>query len=62
MERGFYNDDFEQLIRQKADQYKMFPSEGVWKEFIAHCTRAENGMVLVYCSSSQVSAISHRFS
>jgi hypothetical protein len=31
MERGFYNDDFEQLIRQKADQYKMFPSDGVWK-------------------------------
>lgn len=31
MERGFYNDDFEQLIKQKADQYKMFPSENVWK-------------------------------
>ncbi|NML19491.1 hypothetical protein HHL16_01335 [Pseudoflavitalea sp. G-6-1-2] len=31
MERGFYNDDIEQLIRQKADQYKMFPSENVWK-------------------------------
>lgn len=31
MERGFYNDDFEQLIRQKADQYKMFPTETVWK-------------------------------
>lgn len=31
MERGFYNDDFEQLIRQKADQYKMFPSDNVWK-------------------------------
>lgn len=31
MERGFYNDDFEQLIRQKADQYKMFPSENAWK-------------------------------
>lgn len=31
MERGFHNDDFEQLIRQKADQYKMFPSDSVWK-------------------------------
>ncbi|WEK36442.1 MAG: hypothetical protein P0Y53_02925 [Candidatus Pseudobacter hemicellulosilyticus] len=31
MERGFYNDDFEELIKQKADQYKMFPSENVWK-------------------------------
>lgn len=31
MERGFYNEDFEQLIKQKADQYKMFPSDHVWK-------------------------------
>lgn len=32
MERNFYNDDdFEWLIRQKADQYKMYPSDQVWK-------------------------------
>jgi hypothetical protein len=31
MERNFYNDDFERLIRQKADQYKMYPSDQVWK-------------------------------
>jgi hypothetical protein len=31
MQRNFYTDDFEQLIRQKADQYKMYPSEHVWK-------------------------------
>lgn len=31
MERGFYNDDFEDLIKQKADQYKMYPSDQVWK-------------------------------
>jgi hypothetical protein len=31
MERNFYTDDFEQLIRQKADQYKMYPSDHVWK-------------------------------
>ncbi len=31
MERGFYNEDFEQLIKQKADQYKMYPSDNVWK-------------------------------
>ncbi|MBS1917748.1 MAG: hypothetical protein JST87_15865 [Bacteroidetes bacterium] len=31
MERDFYNDDFEELIRQKADQYKMYPSDKVWK-------------------------------
>ena len=31
MERNFYKDDFEHLIKQKADQYKMYPSERVWK-------------------------------
>ena len=31
MQRNFYTDDFEQLIRQKADQYKMYPSDQVWK-------------------------------
>ncbi|HEX4849814.1 MAG TPA: hypothetical protein VFV08_03360, partial [Puia sp.] len=32
MERKFYNDEFEELIRQKTDQYKMYPSDKVWKE------------------------------
>lgn len=33
MERGFYNDDFdlEQLLRQRTDQVRMYPSEKVWK-------------------------------
>ncbi|HVM87615.1 MAG TPA: outer membrane beta-barrel protein [Puia sp.] len=31
MERNFYNEDFEDLIRQKASQYKMYPSDKVWK-------------------------------
>jgi hypothetical protein len=31
MERKFYNDEFEELIRQKTDQYKMYPSEKAWK-------------------------------
>ena len=32
MKRNFYTDDFEDLIREKADQYRMYPSEKVWKE------------------------------
>ena len=33
MEPHFYNDDdFEELLKQKADEYKMYPSEKVWKE------------------------------
>jgi hypothetical protein len=31
MEKDFYHSDFEELIRDKADQYKMYPSEKVWK-------------------------------
>ncbi len=33
MERGFYNEDFdlEDLLKQKSDQLKMYPSDKVWK-------------------------------
>jgi Outer membrane protein beta-barrel domain len=31
MERNFFNDDWEDLVRQKTDQYKMYPSDKVWK-------------------------------
>ena len=30
MERNFYNDDFEQFLKQKADQYKLYSSDRVW--------------------------------
>jgi hypothetical protein len=30
MERNFYTDDFEELLKEKADQYKMYPSDKVW--------------------------------
>jgi hypothetical protein len=30
-ESSFYSDEFEQLIREKTEQYKMYPSENVWK-------------------------------
>jgi hypothetical protein len=31
MENRFNNRDFEQFVKQNADQYRMFPSEKVWK-------------------------------
>ena len=31
MERKFNHTDFEELIKEKADQYKMYPSDRVWK-------------------------------
>lgn len=30
MENEFYNDDFEQLLKDKADQFRMYPSKRVW--------------------------------
>ncbi|MBN8855583.1 MAG: hypothetical protein J0H07_27215 [Sphingobacteriales bacterium] len=30
-ESNFYSDEFEQLLRDKTEQYKMYPSEKVWK-------------------------------
>jgi hypothetical protein len=30
MERNFYNEEFEQFLKQKSDQYKMYPSDRVW--------------------------------
>lgn len=30
MERIFYNDEFEQLLKEKADQFRMYPSKRVW--------------------------------
>lgn len=32
MERDLNNRDFERFVKQNADQYRMFPSENVWKE------------------------------
>lgn len=30
MERTFYTDEFEQLLKEKADQFRMYPSRRVW--------------------------------
>ncbi|HEX2684764.1 MAG TPA: hypothetical protein VHL77_12555, partial [Ferruginibacter sp.] len=30
MEKEFYYDEFEQLIKEKADQFRMYPSKRVW--------------------------------
>ncbi len=31
MDRQFHNEDFERLLRDNANQYRMYPSEKVWK-------------------------------
>lgn len=30
MEKTFYSDEFEQLLKEKADQFRMYPSKRVW--------------------------------
>lgn len=30
MEKDFYTDEFEQLLKEKADQFRMYPSKRVW--------------------------------
>src|SRR6478609_11197000 len=32
MERRLHNDEFEDLLREKSDQFRMYPSDKVWKE------------------------------
>ncbi len=30
MDRNIYDNDFEEFLKQKSDQYKMYPSDRVW--------------------------------
>jgi hypothetical protein len=48
MENRFENRDFEQFVKQNADQYRMFPSERVWKNihFSLHTRRRWYGIGL----------------
>ena len=48
MEENFNNRDFEQFVKQNADQYRMFPSEKVWKNIhhVLHTRRRWYGLGL----------------
>ncbi|MGH2553841.1 MAG: hypothetical protein ACRDEB_08990, partial [Chitinophagaceae bacterium] len=49
MEDNFNNRDFEQFVKQNADQYRMFPSEKVWKNIYhsMHIKRRWYGLGLI---------------
>src|SRR5258706_3018762 len=49
MENNFNNRDFEQFVKQNADQYRMFPSEKVWKNIhhALHARRRWYGLGLI---------------
>lgn len=46
MERNFYNEEFEQFLKQKSDQHKMYPSDRVWNNVYnsLHTTRRWLGL------------------
>ena len=44
MENKFNNRDFEQFVKQNADEYRMFPSEKVWSGVNNAYTPAANGL------------------
>src|SRR5678816_2231931 len=48
MESNFRNRDFEQFVKQNADQYRMFPSEKVWNGIngVLHTRRKWYGLWL----------------
>ncbi|MEP7279614.1 MAG: outer membrane beta-barrel protein [Bacteroidota bacterium] len=56
MDRNFYNDDFEAFLKQKADQYKMYPSDSVWNNIYSSLHGRKRwvalGMVLLFISSA----------
>src|SRR6187431_944502 len=30
MDRNFHNDEFERLLREKSDEFRMYPSKRIW--------------------------------
>lgn len=61
MESNFNNRDFERFVKQNADQYRMFPTEKVWKEIHAalHTRRRWYGigLVLLFITVALVTAV-----
>ena len=58
MENNFNNRDFEQFVKENADQYRMFPSEKVWRGINSalHTRRKWYGLglVLLFLTASTV--------
>jgi hypothetical protein len=59
MESNFRNRDFEEYVKQNADQYRMFPSEKVWKGIHGslHTRRKWYGFGLALLLLSTVTAV-----
>jgi hypothetical protein len=56
MDHNFYNNDFEKFLKQKADQYKMYPSDRVWDNIYSSLHGRKKwlvfGLTLLFVASS----------
>jgi hypothetical protein len=56
MERNFYHEEFEHFLKQKADQYKMYPSDRVWNNINRSQTPRKRwlalSLILLFVSSA----------
>lgn len=46
MDRDFYTDDFEQFLKSKADQHRLYPSELVWKKINRTLHPTKSGLIV----------------
>lgn len=46
MERNFDRDDFELFLQQKTDQYKMYPSDSVWRAIYRNLHTKRRGFII----------------
>ncbi len=61
MENEFYTDEFEQLLKEKADQFRMYPSKRVWHSIYnnLHPSRRWPSMVMLLLLISSLSVIGY---
>ncbi len=56
MERNFYNEEFEEFLKQKSDQYKMYPSDRVWNKVYKSIHRGRRwtaiGIILLFITGA----------
>ncbi|MDH7463782.1 hypothetical protein QEG73_20950 [Chitinophagaceae bacterium 26-R-25] len=46
MDRDFYTDEFEQFLKSKADQHRLYPSEMVWKKINRTLHPTKSGLIV----------------
>jgi hypothetical protein len=46
MDRDFYTDEFEQFLKSKADQHRLYPSELVWKKINRTLHPTKSGLII----------------